>query len=141
MHTHTSICSFRGICTCMQVNKNTYAIQLHSAYTHTQQVFVFKISLKSLHIPKLTPACPTDSHTPLHSTYVQALTCTQMVHMCNYPTTHIHTHTHVHSLACPGNEQIHIQAHTMQFLCAYPEFTYGRLPCIGLVSAPSHFIM
>ena len=33
--THTSICSFRGVCTCMQVNKNTHAIQLHSAHTHT----------------------------------------------------------------------------------------------------------
>lgn len=34
-HTHTNICSFRGVCTCMQVNKNTHAIQLHSAHTHT----------------------------------------------------------------------------------------------------------
>lgn len=94
-HTHTNICSFRGVCTCMQVNKNTHAIQLHSAHTHTHtHVFLFNISLKSLHIPKLTPACPTYSHIPLPSTYVQTLTCTQMVHMCNYPITpHMYTQT------------------------------------------------
>lgn len=63
-------------------------------HTHTQHVFLFNISLKSLHIPKLTPACPTYSHIPLPSTYVQTLTCTQMVHMCNYPITpHMYTQT------------------------------------------------
>ena len=148
-HTHTHTCSFRGVCTCMQVNKNIHAIQLHTAYTHThtypQHMFVFNVSLKSLHIPKLTPACPTYSHAPLPSTYVQTLTCTQMMHMCDYPTTHGHTHTLVYSLACPGNMRKYTFKHTQcnsyvhilnLHMGGYPVQTLPLPPLISLCRAP-----
>lgn len=99
-HTHTNICSFRGVCTCMQVNKNTHAIQLHSAHTHTHMCFYLTYHSKACtylsshqHVPHTVT-----SHSPAHmcrpSPALRWYTCVIT------PSHHTCTHRHSCTLTC-----------------------------------------